>query len=1141
MKVKGRSAGPVSDSLAADRVGALAHWRGPVKPKYSCVARSVAASVCLLAGAGLLCDRLPAQEVTAGITGRVTDPSDAPIANATVRATDTARGTVFTATTNQDGAYTISRLPIGTYEVRVEAPGFQTAVHPPVQLELNQTSRLDFPMRVGQLTETVEVTGDAPLLQTETTQLGTVINALTNVNLPLASRNYVQLTLLAPGSVNPNPGSMTSGDVSVNSGRPYVNGNREQANNFLLDGMDNNQVSDNLVGYTPSPDAIQEFNMITNNAPAEFGNFQGGIISVSIKSGTNEFHGSAFEFFRNDKLNANDWAANWNGSPRAKLRWNMFGGSVGGPIAKNKLFFFADYQGQRFNRPASTGTISVFTAEERRGDFSRLLTEKGVQLYNPFSVTAGNRAPFPNNQIPITLIDPVAQRLFASPLYPLPINNQLQNNYFNTTQSQVHADQGDLKIDANISEKDRFFARYSRSQQDSPSINSFPLFFGSFFEAPTHNGVIDWTRTLTPSIVNEFRAGINYVKVHNGGADNGLGNVAQDLGITGGNERGPGLFSVGFGAALVNGIGSANIGTQQLFADTVLQVGDTAVISVGRHVVHTGFQFWRQRINTFYAGNNGRTGLMEFNGKFTAGPAAGAVAGGGAGAGEADFFLGLPERIGRGVNSGTWGQRANIIAAYVQDTFRITPTLTLNYGLRYETHTPWHEVFDRQSNFAPFSGEIQIAGKSSYYGDNRALYNPYNGGLDFQPRFGFAWTPGGRGFVVRGAYTISSYLEGTGTNLRLPLNPPFNAEFETRYSSLTLPQSRTSQGLTVLTSAADPFAGATIRLWDPNIRPAAVQQWNLSLQQQFGQNTTLQVGYVGQTGTHLMVPMPYFQRRLLSNGTTEASPYLSGNPALKSIAQISGTESNGNQRYDALQATLLKRFSDGLQYQVAYTYSKCMTNSSGYYGSWGGQAVPTSPYWQNLYDMKAEWGPCYYDVTHVLTSYAVYDLPIGRGKRIGKDMPRVADAVIGNWQMSGILTLRGGFPLTISGGDASGTNSRGPRGNCVAPPQVFGRRNSPSGGYQWFDPNSYAPPAPGTFGTCGVGTVRGPGLTTLDFSLMKEIPIAERKRLEFRGEFLNFTNTPILGAPNTGLGASLGLLQGSQGPRNVQLALKLYF
>ncbi|HTE88513.1 MAG TPA: carboxypeptidase-like regulatory domain-containing protein, partial [Terriglobales bacterium] len=373
--------------------------------------------------------------MTASITGTVADPSGAAVSGATVTAKSVERGLLYTAVTNDSGIYRIAQLPVGKYEVKVEKQGFASASVPEFVLSLNQVARIDVGMKVGQVSETVEVTGATPALETEVTQVDTVINAATNDNLPLASRNYVQLTLLAPGSVTTNPASFTSGNnTDFYSGRPLINGNREQANNFLLDGMDNNQVSDNLLGYTPAPDAIQEFNLITSNAPAEFGNFQGGIVNATIKSGTNQYHGDVWEFFRNDVLNANSWSNNANSLPKAKLRWNMFGATLGGPIIKNKLFFFADYQGQRFNIPSSSSKNTVFTAAERTGDFGDICTSgfdsAGLctgtgQLYNPCasfsapctpsSPAAANRSlnPFPNNVIPGVMISPVAGNLFG--------------------------------------------------------------------------------------------------------------------------------------------------------------------------------------------------------------------------------------------------------------------------------------------------------------------------------------------------------------------------------------------------------------------------------------------------------------------------------------------------------------------------------------------------------------------------------------------------------------------------------------------------------------------------------------------------------------------------------------------------------
>ena len=355
------------------------------------------------------------QQITAGITGTVTDPSGAPIPNATVLATDLERGNQINTKTDASGAYAISQIPVSSYSVRVEATGFTSALQNSVVLVLNQTARLDFKMQVGAISQTVEVTSGAPQLQTETTEVSTVINSQTISDLPLASRNYVQLTLLAPGSTTPSPAGFTNGITTGlgpggnDASRPYINGNHEQANNFLLDGMDNNQVSDNLVGYTPNSDAIEEFNLITNNASAEFGNYEGGIINATIKSGTNHYHGEGFEFFRNDVLNANSWSNNWQDIPKSPLRWNQYGGTFGGPIIKDKLFIFTDYQGQRFDTPPSVTPTTVMTAAERIGDFSQLLTlANPIQLKNPF-----NGQPFADNQIPLSLEDNVAKNLFA--------------------------------------------------------------------------------------------------------------------------------------------------------------------------------------------------------------------------------------------------------------------------------------------------------------------------------------------------------------------------------------------------------------------------------------------------------------------------------------------------------------------------------------------------------------------------------------------------------------------------------------------------------------------------------------------------------------------------------------------------------
>jgi carboxypeptidase family protein len=1124
-----------------------------------------------------------AQEVTASIVGTVTDPSNSSIAGAKVTATDTERGTVWTAQTNDAGAYTLTRLPVGSYKVKVEAQGFQTTAYPAFTLVLNQTARVDVSLKVGQVSETVEVTGAAPVLQTESTQVDTIINAATNDSLPLASRNYVQLTLLAPGAVSTDPSSFNNGNNTGGyGGRPLINGNREQANNFLLDGMDNNQVSDNLLGYTPAPDAIQEFNLITNNASAEFGNFEGGIVNATIKSGTNSLHGDVWEYFRNDVLNANSWSNNMTGLPKGKLRWNMFGFTIGGPIIKNRLFFFADYQGQRFDIPSSSSANTVFTAAERNGDFGALCSGgfdgagncqgKG-QLYNPCasfaapcvpgSTPAGTRSPFPFNQIPAAMISPVASALFGSSLYPSPVNGNLQQNAVNTQASAFNVDQGDLKLDYKATDKDNISYRFTRAYQNNPATNSQVLLSDTYSTTPIYNTVGDWTRAISSNVVNDVRVGWSHVTLNSGNSwDKSVGQFGNTIGIGNGNPANlDGLLALNFTNSAVTNLGAAE--TTQSFDDHVWQAEDALNWTHGRHNFKFGGQWWRQDIKTFYAGNNGQLGLMDFDGRFTA--SSGQTAG--TGDGGADFVLGLPFQYGRGVSTGkTWQQSSNIIGIYAQDTWRATDHLTLNLGLRYDAHTPWVEANNAQANYNINTGNIDLAGKN---GASRGLYNGFYGGRDFQPRIGFAWTPAmlGDRTVIRGAFTISSYLEGTGTNLRLTLNPPFTpAEINAIYNNVPLPLTDTTAGIAGSASAASCdapayacYAQAFLRVWDPNVQPAIADQWNLTIQHQLTHDTTFQIGYVGQKGTHLMVPFDYAQRVLLPNSAcatppcTAPSPYFAQNPTLYSVlgnpaqgglgATVSGTKSNGTMEYNSLQAVLQKQMTHGLQAQVSYTYSKCMSDSTGYYGAWN-NALSASAYWQNVYDQRSEWAPCYYDATHVLSAYAIYDLPFGRGKAWAHDANKVVDAVIGGWEVSPIVTFRTGFPLPVQGvQDVSGTFSRGPRADCNSLPSITDTV-IPGVGVQWFNNNgNFTQPATGTFGNCApqLGGLRSPHYADVDMSLHKNFQLSERFRLQFRTDFINAFNHVQLNAPNMGLGSTMGQITTSQPPRNIQVALKLYY
>ncbi|HKT23837.1 MAG TPA: TonB-dependent receptor [Terriglobales bacterium] len=1132
-----------------------------------------------------------AQQVTANITGTVLDPTGAPIIGATVTASDTNRGTVYTAKTNESGIYNIQRVPIGTYVIKAESSGFESARHSAVALDLDQTARINFDLKIGSVKETVEVSSEAPVLRTDTTEVSTVIDAQTNDNLPLATRNPTQLTLLAPGSVTVDAASFNLGsNTAEGGGRPYINGNREQADNFLLDGVDNNQTSENRLGLTPAPDAIQEFNLITQNAPAEYGNFDGGIINTTLKSGTNAFHGDVWEFFRNDALNANKWEngldpATHIGTP--KLRWNMFGGTLGGPVLKSKLFFFADYQGGRLDHPPTSscngggGTCTVLTSAERTGDFSALLSQ-GVQLFNPCApgtgvsgtpcslVAPAARVPFANNIIPSSMLDPAFTKLVTSSLYPsaTPLPNGFGSAIDSFGQA-FNSDQGDIKLDYNLSSKDRFNTRYSQGKQNDPSNNSILLFGGVVNTANLYNTSTNWEHMISPSLVNEARFGTNYIKFANNNYtfDKSVSSLAGGLGINGVSADGLPLFGFGGGSVTNSACGALScIGNNMAlenFASTVIQFNDNVIYSHGRHVFKTGFQMNRYRINVFYAGNGGELGLLLYNGQYSGPTGANVTASQVIDAAAADFALGLPSLVGRGVSGGgggAWHQQDWLYAGFVQDDWRFTDHLTLNLGLRYEARTPWTEVNNRQVNVNIMTGALQYPGNTTVVGSgsngfSSGLYKSTYGLPDFQPRIGFAWTPSrsGNKMVVRGAYTISSYLEGTGTNLRLTQNPP-NTPPQTQAINVTSgtpfnTEAGPSAGAVI---GGNPFLGATMLAWSPTVQPAMAQQYNLTIQQEVAKNTTLQVGYIGQHATHLMVPVWLTQNQLV-NGKVVSTPYVGGENAPgvngstaasptygpNGFGVVKDTASIGAMKYNALQAVLQKRESHGLETQISYTYSKCMTDNSGYFGTWSGttQATPASPYFQNLYNERAEWAQCYWDSKHIVSAYAIYQLPVGRGKQLGKDMPAAVDAVIGNWSVNPIVSWHTGFPLALYGSDTTGTGSPGARPNCNDALLSYPKTTDKTG-LLWFNPGFVTPTAPGQFGNCPAqGPVIGPGYIDADISLQKNFPIGEVRRFQFRADLLNAFNHPNFAHPNM----STGVINATQDARQIQLALKFYF
>ena len=1152
--------------------------------------RALAGSVLLLLAALFL---LPysawAQEVTASIVGTVVDPSGAAVSGATITAKDLDRGTVLTTTTNDSGAFNISSVPVGRYQVKVEAKGFQSVINQSLTVTLNQTARLNFQLRIGQTTETVEVSAVAPLLQTDTSLLGTLVDSAAVSSLPLSTHNTNQLTLTsAPGVITPNLFGFQAAQNSFGTGRPYVNGAREQENNFLLDGMDNNQPDNNDVGYVPAPEAVQEFNLITGSAPADFGNYLGGIVNVTIKSGTNDFHGSLYDYLRRGGLNANSWQNNTaclpNGAsficgrdlagreiaPRPALHYDNFGFTFGGPIIQNKLFFFADYAESLFSQPATTSQLTLIPDAERSGDFSGLCPEgftgglcnnPAHQLFNPASsATPGGRTAFANNQIPLGSLNSAARAIVTSPFYP---GGSIANNI---SQFKTNSYQGDLKIDYAPSEKDHLMGRWSQQFITAPNSNSIQLLGNSDRTFPLKNLVVGETHTFSSTLLNDARIGFQYFPVTEGFSNPTGVNLPATFGIAGvTTDFLPALTFNGAGTQ-PGSIGNADL--VQSFHDTTWQFEDTATWTHSNHVVHFGFQAYHYIMNDLYPGNAGLAGQFIFNGQFTGNN------GSSHGNPVADFMLGLPQDVQQG-NGGGGNKylRNSLFGIFGQDNWRIKNNLTLNLGLRYELTTARTTENGQDMNFNLVTGVPQPG-----FG-----YNTYNGIGNWQPRIGLAWQPKwnsiwARNTVIRAAYGISSFMEANGVNNLPYQNPPFVQGHEViNQPTQALPSSTLSQGFAGFPASACTIAslqafspaclsGATLHLTNPNLRPASDQQWNLTIQRQLGSRTSVSLGYVGNKIDHMSDIFIFNQLQLVAPGVTApgpfAQPLINCNPAGSpnlcggGSPTIRFNDSSGIQRYNALQISVAQRAWQGLQFQANYTWSKCMSNSLGYFGPFGDEeALPGSVsqtgfgfFFQDAYNAKGDYGRCISDAASLFNGYMLYDLPFGKGRMFGGGAEGIANAIIGGWSIASTFTMHTGFALYPHGPDSSLTGSASPRPNCVAGVSQSGSGaltdpNVTGGiiGIQLLNPNAVVPGTPGTFGTCAAGSFRGPGLATSDLSVIKGFQISERTNFQFMTQFINLTNTPIFGAPNSSQGSTFGLVTSSNPGRQVQFGMKLIF
>ncbi|MBB6143928.1 hypothetical protein HNQ77_001877 [Silvibacterium bohemicum] len=1119
------------------------------------------------------------QTVTGSINGEVTDNTGAVISGAQVVAHNIATSVDTPATSNSSGDYSIRFLPIGRYELTVSANGFATTKFPSFALEVDQTVKLDAKLQVGQATTTTVVEGSvAPILNTNDASLGVSLTSNEVNNIPLNGRNFSTVTLLIPGSVTTSPQGLVGNNAiersTNNDDIPNINGNRAQANNYTLDGIDLNENENNLIAYNPAPDAIQEIKVITSNAPAEYGNVNGGDVVSVLKSGTNQFHGSAYAYLQNENLNANSWQNN-HADPAIAINpytQTQFGGTFGGPIKRDKLFFFADYEGAR-EHTGGTKTASVFTPAMRTGDFSQLLNPPSVngtqnaaiQLYD----TQNNSAPYANNQIPI--VNPVAKFLFSNPaLYPLPnaapTDGVAANNFQGPNRTFTVNNQGDLKIEWDPRQADKITGFYSQSDAFDGNQPVLDITFPSQNVFPTKLGGATWVHVFSPSIVNSARVGFTRVVWNQ--------NVPTDpsgqFGLSGNAKVGIGLTTQQYVGFSNQGLGNfSNVGTTALIAsltDNTYSYGDNLTWQRGKHLLSMGIEAIRYENNYITSNNDGFLGTFNYTGAFTSNPNSGAV--NNAGYAGADFVLDRVSSANVQEAGVLVGQRQWRTAGFFQDDWKVLPNLTLNLGIRYEVDQPWYEVNNKTGNIDLTTGTFLYADRipagapaGSQLCSNRACYDAdYN---QWMPRFGFAYQATDR-FVVRGGYGATSFFEGSASNQRLTSLPPF-IQSSTRQpvspaaATPTTPYSpglpyTVEEGFSV--NPGDINSGGSFGAWPKNQRPAYIQEWNLTTEYAINAFTSMQVGYIGEVGQHLLDPRNANQ--FLINGNQASAP-LAANPLIGN-GTVLVTEPEAKMNYNALQAVVRGRAHHGLEYTVNYTYGRSFTNSLGNYNlntpgySYGAEGF------QNGYDSAADYGPSGYDIKHNLTALGVYALPFGRGQKFGSNVNRGVDEVLGGWSLSSSLIAYSGFPITVTdpqGG--SNSNSLGQeRANQYRKLKIVNRSIN-----NWFgtDPSAtpcttpgvdngvcaYGVPATNSFGSARVGTERTPTFTQVDSSIFKDFHIVEGHTIGFRADAFNVFNIASYGNPDSGVTDSqFGNISNQNGPtrsleRRLQLSLHYTF
>ncbi len=1134
--------------------------------------RSTGRAAFLAVIATLAAPLAPAQTVTGSVTGTVTDPSGAVVPDAAVTVLNTATGVSTSATTNGSGVYSVRFLPIGSYAVTIKSPGFNTFNTPEFTLSIDQTAKIDAHVSVG-ASASVDVTAEAaPILDTTDGTIGVSITAEQIGAMPLNGRNFSSVTLFQPGAVSTDPQGLVGSNGlernTLNNGIVAVNGNRSQANNYTLDGVDMNEGQNNLIAYNPSPDAIAEINVISANAPATYGNVNGGDVVSVLKTGTNAFHGSAFAYLENQKLDANTWS-NKDQTPVIAINpftQTIFGGTIGGPIRRNKLFFFVDYEGVREHNGGS-GTASVFTTAMRGGDFSAV----PHQLYN----TQADFTPYANNQIPI--VNPVAAYLFAHPdLYPLPNataqDGLVKNDYQGATGNARVNNQGDVKIEWDPRNADKITGFYAQSTAYDINIAVLPITFPAQNRYPTKIFGTTWVHTFSPAVVNEARAGFTRVRWDNSIPTDPTGvfglNGNKIVGIPFGVQA-----YVGFSNQHLQNDNFSDVGTPgapQILRDNNFYYGDNLTIQKGKHLFSLGAQAIRYQQNYALTGAQGSLGQFNYTGAFTGNGSATGYTG-------ADFLLDLVQQESIALpGSGLAGNRQWRTAGFFQDDWKATDKLTINLGIRYEYDQRWNEAHNRLGNVllsGPQMGTVEYAGAvpagapaGSIVCDNISCYQATKDQI--QPRFGFAFQATPR-FVLRGGYGITSFFEGDSNNQRLTYQSPFlafanpnaatpvaaNASIHTPYSPGT--PLHATDGFSVSSISNQ---GAGFGAWPQHIQPALIHEFNLTTEFELSNKISLAVSYVGETGQHLADYRNGNQLTLAQAQSVAALPKGAAIPVADAapFAALVGqggplliTESDSMMNYNAGTATLRDRGSYGFTYTFNYTYARAMTNSAGNY-NFANTSVQNGSF-QDGYNGHADYGPSGSDVRNNFNGTILYTVPFGRGKQFGGHTDKALDLIAGGWSVSGTIVAYSGFPITVNGPQNSNTSSDGQsRANQYRKLKVVDRSVK-----NWFgtDPSAtactgpdngicaYGPTTTISFGTAAVGSQRTPGYTQADFSAFKDFRLFESHTIGFRADAFNALNIASYGNPdNTITDSNFGQITNTRSlPRILQLALHYTF